>query len=824
MIINTRFPRLLFVAAMLASTGALSVSSLAQQPGQSPATASSPFDMGPERSRQGVTPTAPPSPQTPAPAPVPQVQRPIPAAPKTPAAPAPAATASPSPVTAPAPQAAAKASTETARRYLIPAPSLRLNGEVQQRSWSVYLTEEQAATGAKLHLTYQNSIVVAPEASRLSVTINDVEIYGDKIASPDQPFERVLDIPPGVLKAGGNMVRFAANQRHRTDCTVESTFELWTDIDPKRTFLAFDDERSDRFNRLDDVRAVGVDGSGKTRFRLIVPALDQLGATDVLMRLAQGLSLVGGMPNQSFSFQKTITPDLRPGELAVFVGTPDELRPILPNLAAAASSAAVASFTDYPGHGSSALVLSGPSWPALQGLIDSFVASTDGGSIQRRDTLATSSWRGIDTPFLFAEKSIDFNSLGVSSEEFSGRLYRTEFTIGVPADFYANAYGEARILLDAAYVSEVLPGSHIDVFVNGNIASTVPITSDGGAILRHLPIKLTLRHFKPGVNTITLEAALLTASDKACAPGATANEGTRFALFGTSQFEMPDFARIARVPNLGATSGTGFPYSTGTESVPLFLGRIDEKTLGSAATFLGKIATASHRAIPVSVTISTARIAGRNALFVGAISEFPANILTDLGIEQKSRGSWGENSDHVPADRASLTLQDWQDRNGNNFFGRQLSSVADWAKRNFDLSAPMLRFAPAGDAIYVPPKTAGMIIAQENDPTQTGTWTAVIGATGDELSAGMEAFSAREAWNQLDGRVSVHDVSEADPVIVPVNWFHFTPTANFSLSNARLIATNWLSDNIMSYGLLLVASAILVGLATGGLLTRLGRK
>jgi len=124
----------------------------------------------------------------------------------------------------------------------------------------------------------------------------------------------------------------------------------------------------------------------------------------------------------------------------------------------------------------------------------------------------------------------------------------------------------------------------------------------------------------------------------------------------------------------------------------------------------------------------------------------------------------------------------------------------------------------------VPPKTAGMIIAQENDPTQTGTWTAVIGATGDELSAGMEAFSAREAWNQLDGRVSVHDVSEADPVIVPVNWFHFTPTANFSLSNARLIATNWLSDNIMSYGLLLVASAILVGLATGGLLTRLGRK
>ena len=57
---------------------------------------------------------------------------------------------------------------------------------------------------------------------------------------------------------------------------------------------------------------------------------------------------------------------------------------------------------------------------------------------------------------------------------------------------------------------DVLPGSHIDIYVNGNIAATVPITTGGGDILRHLPISVTMRHFRPGLNMIAIEAVLLT--------------------------------------------------------------------------------------------------------------------------------------------------------------------------------------------------------------------------------------------------------------------------------------------------------------------------
>lgn len=812
-----------------------------ERPRDNPPTASQPAAPSPAQPSAPVAipqanTAAPPRPPAPAP-----VQAQPPGATAIPLAPAPApsqATTAPAPVPVapkPAPPAAQAAQAPakpapsiaelSTRRYLVPEKSLRLNGEIEQRSWSVYLTPEQAAAPARLHLAYQNSIVVAPEMSSLRISVNDVPVYANPVNSPERVSEQVIDVPPSTLKSGLNLIKFQSNQRHRTDCTIESTYELWTDIDPSGTFLSFGAPNMSRFARLDDIRAVGLDDKGNTYFRLVAPALDQLGATGALMRLSQGLALMGGMPNQSFVFEKTPSALPRRGELAIFVGTNDELRPLLPNLPQAAASAAIASFLDYPGaDGYSALVLSGPSWPSLDGLIDSFVASTGGVvSSQRRETLATQAWHGLDTPFLFNNALIDFTQLGIESQEFSGRLFRSRFTIGVPSDFYANAYGEAQILLDAAYSGEVLPGSHIDIFVNGNIASTVPITSGGGAILRHLPIKLTLQHFKPGVNTITIEAALRTQKDTVCAPGATADNKARFAIFGSSQFQMPNFARIAQVPNLAATAGTGFPYRASTDPTSLFLGRIDEQTLSASATFIGKMSIAAHTILPIDVTISAARVAGSNALFVGAVSDFPANVLTQLKIDQDARNSWSPSGGPVTtAASSSLTLQDWQQRTGNNFFARQFATVSDWAKENFDLSFGMLRFAPATDSLYRPEQTAKMLIAQESDPSQLGTWTAIISPDGSALKEGMQALAPREEWNKLRGRIIVYE-GEEDLTEVPVSRFRFMPTQPFSLDNIRLIAANWLSDNIMSYALLLAAGGILLGLATGGLLSLLGR-
>lgn len=780
--------KLHFPSVFLAAIGLLSLGAFAA-PKTAMAQFTTPFDMSTERVEENLPATVSPV--------------------------SPPATVSPLPT-----QQAA----ETRRRYLVPEKELRLDGEVERRAWSIYLTPEQAAAPARLHIGYRNSILVAPEASRLTVTVNGVAIFQEPISAPGEVSEQIAEIPEGTLKAGLNLIRFRADQRHRTDCSIESTYELWTVIEPERTFLSLDTKEAFRFSRLDDIRAVGVDDKGRTRFRLIVPALDQLGTAAILMRLSQSLALMGGMPNQSFTFEKFPSAPPRPGELLVFAGTPNELRPLLPTLSEAAGSSAVASFVDYPGGAAtSALVLSGPRWSAIETLVDGIAKANDGVRAQRRDMLDTRRWHEVGTPYLSTEALIDFSQLGVEAEEFSGRLFRTRLTIGVPADFYANAYGEARILLDAAYTADVLPGSHIDVFVNGNIASTVPITSSGGATLRHLPIKLTLRHFKPGVNTIVIEAALLTNEDIACVPSVTGDKA-RFAIFGSSQLQMPKFASIARIPNLAAMAGTGFPFQLDPDPVSLLFGRIDENSLSAAATFLGKIALASHHIVPVDVRISTARVAGTNAVFVGTASEFPANVLTQLRIDPEIRNGWSSASHAgVPVAGAAPSFQDWQARTGGSFISNPFEGIRQWVKDNFDLTFATLRFAPAIDELYEPPQTATMVIVQADNPTENGTWTALISPDAASLAEGMQAFSARETWEQMQGRAATYESADKVLETVPVGKFRFMPTQQFSLGNARLIAANWLSDNVMSYALLLAAGGILLGLATGVLLTLLGR-
>ena len=136
----------------------------------------------------------------------------------------------------------------------------------------------------------------------------------------------------------------------------------------------------------------------------------------------------------------------------------------------------------------------------------------------------------------------------------------------------------------------------------------------------------------------------------------------------------------------------------------------------------------------------------------------------------------------------------------------------------------MLRFAPATEELYKPPQSADLIIAQQSDPTELGTWTAVIAPDSDSLARGVQAVAVHSEWDKLKGRIMVHERDGKDLSDVPVTRFRFVPTQPFSLENARLIAANWLSDNIMSYALLLAAGGILLGLATGGLLSLLGRR
>ena len=165
-------------------------------------------------------------------------------------------------------------------------------------------------------------------------------------------------------------------------------------------------------------------------------------------------------------------------------------------------------------------------------------------------------------PLISGPRTLTLAELGIATEEFSGRRFRREFFVGLPGDFYLRRLSARRRSTSTrAYTAEVRAGSRIDVYVNGFIAANQPLTSDDGDILQHLPIKVSMTHFRPGVNTIAIEAVLDTEADAICAPGTVAGGPNRFVLFDTSEFAMPAFARVERWPDLSALAGAGLPYA-----------------------------------------------------------------------------------------------------------------------------------------------------------------------------------------------------------------------------------------------------------------------
>ncbi|WP_185984667.1 cellulose biosynthesis cyclic di-GMP-binding regulatory protein BcsB [Aureimonas mangrovi] len=709
------------------------------------------------------------------------------------------------------------------RRYVVPGNALTLSGEVAERRWSVYLTPEQASSAATLQFGYQNSILAAPETSRLSVVLNGTVLAELPPASPDAVADVVLDVPAGLLREGANVLSFASRLRHRTDCTVESTYDLWVEIDPERTFLDFGDEDAMTLRRLDDLRAVGLASDGATRLQIVVPGGSLTQAAGPLVRLSQGLALLAGMPNQSVTINEGDLPPRGAGRLTVLAGPESALSSLLENAEQTRpDGSASPGFVQLP-DGRTALLVSGQDWREVGEAVERVVAPTDRPISVERTELSTPNWRTPDTPLVVGESTLRLSDLGVATQEFSGRRFRTEFTVGVPADFYAESYGEASFILDAAYSPAVLPGSHIDIYVNGNIATTVPIGSNEGAVLRNNPVGLTLRHFRPGVNTLAIEAILDTQADEACLPGTTSDDTNRFALFDSSRLVMPNFARISQRPNLAATAGTGYPYNRSPDPVPLILGEISPSALSAASTFLSRLALVAGRPITVETGVSAVNAAAHDALFVGAASRLPAGVLNEIGVSETLRSGWELDQNAPQTSGTQASMEGWSDRVGSRW-QQPLLAVDAWLEERFDLSTEMLSLRRRAEGNYVPPAQTSLLVAQGSDPTDERVWTVLTAPDAEALAQGVDTLTRQENWSELTGGVTLYQAGENAFFQVPAQVTSLAPTQPTSLRNLRLVTANWLSENVLFYALLLALVSLVLGIMTTLFTSVLGRR
>lgn len=702
----------------------------------------------------------------------------------------------------PAPVPEQPAPPQRTERFLLPGNAFRLTGEESRDGLVVYLTEAQAAAPARLQLSYVNAVVVAPEASRLSVRVNGTEVTSNPISSSASAAPVAVDLPAGLLRAGPNRIEFAASQRHRTDCSIESTYELWTEIAGSTAMLSFDGADLDRIRELADLRAVGVDAAGDTTIRLITPDLSAPEASLVAVNLAQILALTLRVPNLHVESATALSDAAAPGVLDVVLGPADQLPPSMAPYAAQAGSGAIAAMVSAES-GAHTLLVSGPDWARVGQASGAILAAAPVSPSTPRIDLPNAN------PMLLGGQSLALSDLGVPTVEFNGRRYTALFQFELPPDFYANLYGEAELVLDAAYSADVLPGSQIDIYANDQIASSTPLLRTDGGTLRDTVIRLPMTNLRPGRNELEVAVNLNAQSDEACSPGWTGRSPVRFVFSSSTQFRMPNYARAAELPDLLALTGSAWPYSNDAE-VPLVLAQ-GADSLMTAMTLLARAATSSGKVLPVSIVSEDSLQPEENALFVMPLSQMSPMTADRVGL---ARGAPAGS----PADEGAVLDQ----FRGGAEETDDARNAAAWMLEKVGLSLEDLRVLPRQDEPY--PVAEGSVVVSQALQPEGGLWTAVTGSDPASMLGGMERLAETEQWRQVAGRVSTLEKGESAVTAVVTVEPTVVQTQPFSIWNMRLVAANWFSGNILFFTAVLGGAAVLLMLATALILGRVGRQ
>lgn len=757
-------------------------------------------------------------------------------------------------------------------RPILPRPDLRLTGETDFTSITTYLSAAEAAQPAIFSIGIVNSVLVMPEASRLRVVINGRAIVDMRINSPGRAGRQEMPLPPGLLRQGANTIRIEATQRHRVDCSLRATYELWTLLVPSLTGFIFQGGPVP-VSGLADMPAIGVDESGATRIN-IVPVGPS--GPDRLSRITTAVSAASVFGRFDHPVAKIIDGTARlerqPGMLVVVVGTAAAVREVTEIASGEAGTRPVVALMPDPRTRVPTLVVSGPTPGDVDRALARLAVQAERSAAEGPDRRYP--WRSPDVPVFYGGETVSLADLGVQTSEFSGRRFQTYFDMALPDDFYAAAYGEANLLLDAAFTPEVRAGSTIDISVNESLAVTLNITSQDGGLFDKRLVKIPLRNFRPGPNRVRIEGNLITDADVRCLPGATMPGRDRFVMFSSSLFRVPEFARFGELPNLAAFAAGAFPYRGGGNGpqIPIYLAGEGPSSISAAATLLGRMSVTNGVPLPVRFLTNAVEMEGQSVVVVGAAPDLDPQILDAVGLSEAIRSAWGtsgtpsgaapvavggtpdeyesvlgrlralkigidpEVPPTVPQDRPGQTPPDavgpssevyerWRVGVGGTGVSDVVKQFTDWLKESFGLTLDMLHLAePENRFVRLAPRTTAVFAQAKGPGSAVTTWTVVTAPNGPLLSTGIEGITAPQTWFTINGSVAAYqETSGIVQDFFPGQSYH-VQTVPFSFQNARLIAANWFSINVLEYALALMLTSGSLGIVTWVLIRQIGRE
>lgn len=761
------------------------------------------------------------------------------------------------------------AAAQRINRFLLDRPDVRLTGEIDAVSAPIFLTPAEASQSARISVGFVNSVVVMPEASRLAVWVNGQKTIEVPIEATSDPLYFEFPLPAGLLRPGMNQVRIGATMRHRVDCSIGGTYELWTQLVPSMTGLSFS-SGAQPVSRVSDLPAVGADDTGATRLYALNAGAGDPVNIGRMLKAAQVASVLGRFRHPVVTMVDSLDKvPVAPGTMVLAVGTVADVRPLTSAGASEGVNGPIVAFQNEPGRGVPILVLSGGNPAQVDAAIDRLNALIERDINQTR-AAGRLPWRAPDVPAYLGGESYTFRELGVPTEEFSGRHFKTAFEFSLPPDFYAEGYANVNFRIDAAYTPEVLAGSTLQIYVNDEIAMTFNLTSTDGDFLRQRLISVPMKSFRPGTNVVRVEANLATRTDQACLPGTTMNQAKRFVLFNTSRLIIPVFARLGVLPNLAALSANGFPLGVGTDQPVAVYVPGGRPAAGAAATLMARLAVSRGRVFNIAAATAAAQIDHRPAVIVSALPDLDPGILNRVGLAELALGAQSLPQNRSPAEDAppsgprpgkdagavdavlsqveALRRQQEQDgvygvpveqaagnaataanlddtgaiyarwregMSGADQVRKWFRDMMRWLDDAIGINAKNLGASfGTGTQAEVPAQYTALIAQNFAESSGMITWTLLTADDNTSLAAGAEGITAPQAWRRLDGQLSSYQWQTGLVRTSADLKQRVFETVPFSLTNWRLIAANWFSLHIVSYAFFLILASAGLGVAT----------
>ena len=734
----------------------------------------------------------------------------------------------------------------------------RLSGETDQREWVVNLSAADARRPASFQLATKSAISVMPEDSAVTIMINGRVVGTQVLQAAHANDVTQIAIPTRLLVAGANVIRVEVRQRHRVDCSIASTYELWSEIDPAKSGLLMNQPGPQMSNPA-DLGAIWPNERGELAISVVVPGEGDQEIMDI------GAAVVGRLALMSHALHPVVdvsrTGGTGPG-IDVMLGTPANLAKLLPGVSLALGEPRI---VDPAEDGRARFVIAGRTRADFEQALSALdLAATT--ATNADSDLARSAIRRIDGFPVRPGQRLTFADLGFKSTEFDGRLHRLVMNIRMPSDFFSADTDKIRIGLDGGYAAHLNPDSKVVARVNGNPVTVLPLPDARGEVFSDRAIALSLSAFHPGLNRIEIDTEVASDADRTCDVTSIGRGSKRLLLLEESSLSIPDLPRMGYFPDLAATAAGGLFPGDQPGKVSVFVPHPDPESLSAALTLSAQFAVSAGRPVAPAFRFGLPDVDQGAAIIIGAASDLAETTLQRFGINTAEvRAAWGYRGERTKS--ANTSPYDAIDRRlsvlrtrveagdtplltgaiSARLTGKRIADMSEnlsstdmknsWLKSQTETGLisgwtgpgikSVLRLASIGEPTQKPfklgPSTA-LVVAQTGSDDRSMPWTLVTASSPQDLKAGVNDMTAPDRWNRMAGGITTYDAVNNAIVGHPAKDGFFVQSQPLSVSNLRLVLAAWLSRHVLPYAIALVVLALAVGLVLGRKVRAVGQK